>query len=85
MAIPKPATIRKPSLQPSIEKAAQDWIDQGREEKKRESTAKARQTTTIILDADLHTKIKVYCAQQKGMKFNNFVEEALEAYLKSKQ
>lgn len=84
MAIPKPETIRKPSLQPSIDKAAQDWIDQGREEKKPVPTAKARQTTTIILDADLHTKIKVYCAQQKGMKFNNFVEEALEAYLKLK-
>lgn len=85
MAIPKPATIRKPSQQPSIDKAAQEWIDQGREEKKPVSTTKARQTTTIILDADLHTKIKVYCAQQKGMKFNNFVEEALEAYLQSKQ
>lgn len=85
MAIPKPETIRKPSLQPPIDKAAQEWIDQGREEKKPVPTAKARQTTTIILDTDLHTKIKVYCAQQKGMKFNNFVEAALEAYLKSKQ
>ncbi|PJX20010.1 hypothetical protein CAP48_19635 (plasmid) [Advenella sp. S44] len=85
MGIPKPETIRKPNLQTSIDKAAQEWIDQGREEKKPAATTKARQTTTIILDADLHTNIKVYCAQQKGMKFNNFVEEALQAYLKLKQ
>jgi predicted HicB family RNase H-like nuclease len=39
---------------------------------------------TIYINEDLHTELKVYCAKNK-LKLNQYVEEILRAYQKTKK